>query len=70
MSPYIFNLTDDLPTEPHEIYIKQKELKHESNPRLSEEFEVIRKVDFQFYFKQQYSRNNVLQSLNVVLFCL
>lgn len=49
VSPYIFNLTDDLPSEPHEIYLKQKEIKFDLQPRLVEEYEVIRKVCYFYY---------------------
>lgn len=44
VSPYVFNLTDDLPTEPHETYLRQKDFKLETNPRLLEEIEIIKKV--------------------------
>lgn len=44
VSPYIFNLTDDLPNEPHEIYLKQKEIKFELHPRLVEEYAAVKKV--------------------------
>lgn len=44
MTPYIFNLIDDLPAEPHEVYLKQREQRLECQPTLNQEFEIVKKV--------------------------
>lgn len=65
MTPYIFNLTDDWPSEPHEIYTKQKEVKFDLHPRLVEEYDVVRKV---CYFCNQKSLHKC--NLSTVYFTL
>ncbi|XP_047042300.1 general transcription factor 3C polypeptide 5 isoform X2 [Helicoverpa zea] len=44
VAPYTFNLIDDWPSEPHESYVKQKDLKCESSPRMVEEYETVKKL--------------------------
>ncbi|CAH0602929.1 unnamed protein product [Chrysodeixis includens] len=74
VSPYVFSLSDELPTEPHETYLRQKELKLESNPRLIEEIEVIKKL---FVDRPIWSLNLIryhtkirIISLKVIMPCL
>lgn len=44
MSQYTFNLTDTLPTEPNEAYLKQYALRLSVYPALAEELKTIEKV--------------------------
>lgn len=44
ISRYVFNLSDDLPTEPNEYYLKQKSARLSVYPKLEEEYPVVSKV--------------------------
>lgn len=44
MAHYSFNLTDSLPTEPHEAYVKQQQLRLSVYPPLKQEMETIHKL--------------------------
>lgn len=41
---YIFNLSEDLPLEPNEYYLKRRDTRMAIYPQLKEEFEVVKKV--------------------------
>ncbi|CAB3230626.1 unnamed protein product [Arctia plantaginis] len=43
-APYIFSLTDELPTEPNESTLKIKAFKEEISPSLKKEFEIVKKL--------------------------
>ncbi|KAJ8726552.1 hypothetical protein PYW07_001250 [Mythimna separata] len=74
VSPYTFNLTNELPSEPHEVYVKQKEIKFDLHPRLIEEYDVVKKL---FDERPIWSLNLIryhtkirLVSLKVIMPCL
>ncbi|XP_028161129.1 general transcription factor 3C polypeptide 5 isoform X2 [Ostrinia furnacalis] len=43
-SSYVFSLTNELPTEPHEANVKQKDARLVQYPQLEEEYEAVKKL--------------------------
>ncbi|XP_026488653.2 general transcription factor 3C polypeptide 5 [Vanessa tameamea] len=71
---YTFNLTDDLPTEPNEYYLKQKKTRLTIYPQLENEYKIVQK---HFEERPIWSLNLVkfhtkikMSSLKIILPCL
>ncbi|CAG4943942.1 unnamed protein product [Colias eurytheme] len=71
---YQFNLTDELPTEPHEYFVDIKNSKIIGNQQLEQEFEMVKKM---FEERPIWSYNHIkhhtkikLASLKIILPCL
>ncbi|XP_026327848.1 general transcription factor 3C polypeptide 5 [Hyposmocoma kahamanoa] len=69
-----FNLIDDLPTEPHEYFLKQKAVRLSVYSALEEEFQIVKKL---FEERPIWSQNQIryqtkikLSSVKVILPCL